>query len=102
MLEPPNKGNRNSKRFKSLVKAKVPPKRNDLQVNEHVDTHYCRSLVYRYLELANKFPEEAITASFDNKDKFHVGTLMITRHQQTYRIPEPRSRLPHLSKLCPR
>ena len=81
LLEPPNKGHVNAKRYKSCVLARVPPKRND-HYNQKLNLHYCRAQVYQTLEAANMFSSEAVTASFDNKDKFNVGTLMISRHQK--------------------
>lgn len=82
----PNKNHRNSTRYKGLVEARVPPKRNNANPNEHIDTHYCRAQVKYALEFANMFPDEVVAASFDNKDKFNVGTLAITRHQKLRRF----------------
>ena len=39
LLPPPQKNRKAASRYTGLVKAKVPPKRNDLIVNEHKDFH---------------------------------------------------------------
>jgi len=82
----PSQARTNRKRFKGMVKAKVPHKRNNAVVNEHGDAHFCKALVKNALELGASHENEVMLASFDNKDKFNVGTLMITRHQHLSRI----------------
>ena len=67
MLIPPNKAFASSERYKSYINAKIPHKRNDLNIVNHPDTHLCRSLVYQTLELGFKHMEETVVASCDNK-----------------------------------
>ena len=45
LMEPPRKKTRSSKYYKSLIKARVPPKRNSKERREHNHFHYTSSQV---------------------------------------------------------
>ena len=60
LLLPPNKNRNASKRYKSLVEAKRPPKRNDLTSKIHADFHYSSAQVNFVGELAELFSDETI------------------------------------------
>ena len=79
ILEPPHKSRSNRKRYRSLVNARVPAKKNNDVPNPHTDTHYCRAVVDRTLQLASQHNDEVISASLDNKNKVPVGTLAVSR-----------------------
>lgn len=80
LLLPPNKNRNASKRYKSLVDAKRPPKRNDLASKTHPDFHYTSAQVNIVGELAEMFSDETIAISADDKNKINVGTLAVSRH----------------------
>ena len=80
LLLPPNKNRNASKRYKSLVEAKRPPKRNDLTSKIHADFHYSSAQVNFVGELAELFSDETIAISADDKNKVNVGTLAVSRH----------------------
>ena len=77
---PPNKNRKASKRYKGLVDAKRPPKRNDLVCKTHPDFHYTSAQVNIVGELAEMFSNETIAVSADDKNKVNVGTLAVSRH----------------------
>ena len=66
-LLPPHQGRAASNRYKSLVNAKVPPKRNDHSATDSALSHYCRSQVKQVLDLAFMHEKEVVVASCDNK-----------------------------------
>ena len=80
LLLPPNKNRKASKRYKGLVDAKRPPKRNDLVCKTHPDFHYTSAQVNIVGELAEMFSNETIAVSADDKNKVNVGTLAVSRH----------------------
>ena len=80
LLLPQNKNRKASKRYKSLVDAKRPPKRNDLVCKTHPDFHYTSAQVNIVGELAEMFSNETIAVSADDKNKVNVGTLAVSRH----------------------
>ena len=79
LMRPPHEKHCNAKRFKSLVDAKVPPKRNDLNPKEHGDTHYCRASVSVAMQLGATYPNEVILMSSDNKMKISIGIPAVSR-----------------------
>ena len=80
LLLPPNKNRKAAKRYKSLIDAKRPPKRNDLTCKTHPDFHYTSAQVNIVGELAEMFSNETIAISADDKNKVNVGTLAVSRH----------------------
>ena len=85
-MKPPHEKHCNAKRFKGLVDAKVPPKRNDLNPKEHGDTHYCRASVSIAMQLGACYPEEVILMSSDNKMKISIGIPAVSRRVKIRRF----------------
>ena len=75
------KGTIHAKRFKGLVNARVPMKRNDIR-KTHQDAHFCNSQVNYVMEFATKFPNDVHCLSCDDKNKLLVGesTPAVSRH----------------------
>ena len=76
----PNKNQKASKCYKSLVDAKRPPKRNDLISKTHPDFHYTAAQVNFVWELVEMFSNGTIAVSADEKNKVNVGTLDVSTH----------------------
>lgn len=68
-------------RYKGVVKARVPAKRNDFR-EHHVDSHYLFTRVAYRREFARHFKDECLILSFDHTNKLKVGTLAVSRYQQ--------------------
>ena len=68
-------------RYKSLVKARVPAKRNDFR-EHHVDSHYLFARAAYRREFAMHFKDECMILSCDDMNKLKVGTLAVSRYHQ--------------------
>ena len=79
-LLPPQKNRKAASRYTGLVEAKVPPKRNDLTVNEHADFHFTCAQVNYIGELSEMLVNETVALSTDDKNKLNVGTLAVSRY----------------------
>ena len=73
LLEAPRKQTTASKRFKGLVNARVPPKRNTKEKITHVDFHYTCAQVNIVNEMAHLCSSSTLAMSVDNKNKVDVG-----------------------------
>lgn len=80
LLLPPQKNRKAASRYTGLVEAKVPPKRNDLTVNEHADFHFTCAQVNYIGELSEMLVNETVALSTDDKNKLNVGTLAVSRY----------------------
>ena len=82
LLKPRRKGTNASKLFKSLVDARVPPKRNSGEKKIHPDFQYTCSQVNLINEMATFCNDGTICLSVDNKNKIEVGNPATSRRAQ--------------------
>ncbi|XP_057291292.1 uncharacterized protein LOC130613938 isoform X3 [Hydractinia symbiolongicarpus] len=85
LMRPRRKKTTSSKRHKSLVDARVPPKRNTGEKKIHEDFHFSCSQVNLVNELAQLCNENTISLSVDNKNKVDVGIPATSRRAQIRR-----------------
>ena len=81
LLVAPRKGTRNSKRYHSLVDARVPGKDNTIR-KIHADSHFAFAQVHYVMELCAAFGDECAVMSCDDMNKINVGTLAVARYHQ--------------------
>ena len=84
LFEPPHKGNIASRRYKGLVAAKVPGKRNQYR-EDHEDQHYLFAQVAYRREFSAMFDKECAIFSADDVNKIKVGALAVSRYHQINR-----------------
>ena len=82
LLKPRRQGTRASKYFKSLIDARVTPKRNSGEKKVHKDFHYTCSQVNLVSEMATYAQEGTLCMSVDNKNKVEVGIPAVSRRRQ--------------------
>lgn len=82
LLEPPRHGTIASKRYKGLVAARVPGKRNQYR-EDHKDQDYqlFAQVAYRR-EFSAMFDKESAILSTDDMNKIKVGALAVSRYHQ--------------------
>ncbi|XP_072181908.1 uncharacterized protein [Diadema setosum] len=71
MMMPPNKGVRAASKYKSLIKARVPPKKNS-ERKSNSNSHFYSARVRYCMEMAAKLGDRAVVISADNKNKVRV------------------------------
>ena len=79
LMKPVRNGTIASKRFKSLVDARVPPKNNGGERETHPDFHYTCSQIGMANEMASLCPTGTLQLSVDNKNKVDVGIVAVNR-----------------------
>ena len=79
MMLPVRNGTINSKRFKSLIPARVPPKKNSGMCITHPDFHYTSSQISLVNQLAQLCHKDTVCLSVDNKNKVEVGIVAANR-----------------------
>ena len=72
-MKPPSMRNNAAKRFKGLIDAKVPPKRNDKR-KQNINEHYYSARVKYAREASSRFAETSVLFSADNKNKLRVSS----------------------------
>jgi len=75
---PPNRRNKASKYYQSLVRAKIPAKKNNLRLHDD-DAHYYFARMKLLRNFNAHFSDNCVEISCDNKNKVHVGTLATNR-----------------------
>jgi len=93
LMKPRRRGTHNSKRFKCLIDARVPPKRNYGERFTHEDFHYTCSQVNILNEMAELYNHGTVRMSVDNKNKIDVGIPAVNRRNKIRTI--------HLSNSAP-
>ena len=86
MLLPVGKGTTASKRFKSLIPACVPAKRNTGVKITHPDFHYISCQVNLVNQLAQICEKNTISLSVDNKMKVEVGNPATSRRNNIHKF----------------
>ncbi|CAF1218881.1 unnamed protein product, partial [Didymodactylos carnosus] len=86
LLQAPAKNVSASKYYKSIIDAKIPWKRNDMNCKLSNDAHFASSQVKYGYELAALYPQEIISLSCDNKCKIPIGSLAVSRYHQIRRF----------------
>ena len=82
LLKPVRNGTTSSKRFKSLINARVPPKKNSGEKKIHPYFHYTNSQVNLVNEMATLCSDGTLCLSVDNKNKVEVGNPAANRRTQ--------------------
>lgn len=82
LMVPPRKKTRNSVRYKSLINARVPPKKNNNAKCIHPDFHFTCAQVSLVNEMAFLCKENTLSMSVDNKNKVEVGIPATSRRSQ--------------------
>ena len=85
LLEPPHRGTIASTRYKGLVSARVPGKRNQYR-EFHQDQHYLFAQVAYRREMTEMFSKECAILSADDMNKIKVGALAVSRYHQIQRV----------------
>jgi len=80
MMHPPRRGTIGGRRYKCLVPARVPPKRNSKEKKTHPDFHYTFAQVNILNEMAAL--NGTIQLSVDNKNKVDVGINACSRRNK--------------------
>ena len=78
-MNPPRKNTHASKRYKGLINARVPPKRNTKEKKTHPDFHYTSAQVNIVNEMAFLCKSNTLAMSVDNKNKVEVGIPATSR-----------------------
>lgn len=81
LMQPPRRGTIASSRYKGLVTARVPGKRNQY-CEFHKDQHYLFSQVAYRREFSVMFENECAIFSCDDMNKVKVGALAVSRYHQ--------------------
>ena len=81
-LKPNRIGTTASKRFKSYIDARVPPKRNSGEKKVHSDFHYTCSQINLTQEMAALCSTGTVALSVDNKNKIEIGNPAANRRSQ--------------------
>ena len=81
LIQPPRRGTIASSRYKGLVAARVPGKRNQYR-EFHKDQHYLFSQVAYRREFSVMFENECAVFSGDDMNKVKVGALAVSRYHQ--------------------
>ena len=85
LMQPPRRGTVASTRYKGLVAARVPGKRNQYR-EVHKDQHYLfPQVAYRH-EFTAMFKNECAIFSADDMNKIKVGALAVSRYHQIQRF----------------
>ena len=71
-----------SKRYKGLINARIPSKRNNNEKITHEDFHFTCSQVNLVNEMAYLCKENTLSLSVDNKNKVEVGIPATSRRSQ--------------------
>ena len=79
LMNAPRKKTCASKRYKGLINARVPPKRNTKEKTTHKDFHYTSSQINIVNEMAFACGENTLAMSVDNKNKVDVGIPATSR-----------------------
>ena len=82
LLRPKRTGTTTSKRFKSLINARVPPKNNSGEKRLHPHFHYTCAQINIVNEMATLCQKGTLRMSVDNKNKVDVGTTAVSRRCQ--------------------
>ena len=85
LMEPPRKGTIAAARYKSLIKARVPGKKNAHR-EDNIDQHYLFARVAYRREFAQKFLNFCAIFSCDDMNKVKVGALAVRRYHQIERF----------------
>lgn len=86
LMVPPRQKTIASKRYKHLINACVPPKRNDREKATHDDFQYTCAQVNLVNELAVIHSTNTLSLSVDNKNKVDVGIPATSRRCQVRQI----------------
>ena len=81
LMHPPRRKTKASKRYKCLIHARVPPKRNSKEKKTHIDFHFTCSQVNLVNEMAS-LCDNTLSLSVDNKNKVEVGIPATSRRNQ--------------------
>ena len=84
LMESPRRGTVASTRYKALIAARVPEKRNQYR-EDHQDQHYLFTRVAYMREFSAMFSEECAIFSADDMNKIKVGALAVSRYHQIQR-----------------
>ena len=79
LLLPPWKKTLQARRYKGLISARVPPKRNTKEKITHTDFHYTCCQVNLINEMAFMCEKNTLALSVDNKNKVEVGIPATSR-----------------------
>ena len=82
LLLPPTKRNRNSARYRGLINARKPPKRNTAEKKTHKDHHFASAQVNYNNQLFWLHEENSLVLSVDNKNKIIVDNA--ATHRKDY------------------
>ena len=85
LMQPPQCGTIASSRYKGLVAARVPGKRNQFR-EDHKDQHYLFAQVAYRREFTVCFDSECAIFSCDDMNKVKVGALAVSRYHQLQRF----------------
>ena len=84
LLQPPRKNSTRSQRYKSLIDAKVPGKRNQYREGSP-NQHFLFARVSYREEFVSKFADECTFFSCDNMNKIKMGPLhAVPRYHQQH------------------
>ena len=86
MLLPPRRKSIQSRRYKSLVPARIPPKRNDSVKIANPDYYYTSSQVSIVNQIAELYHENTLRLSVDNKNKIEIGNAAVNRRCQVQKF----------------
>ena len=82
LMKPPRRKTSASKRYKSLINARVPPKRNNNEKRTHNDFHFTCSQVNLDNEMSTLCKENTVSLSVDNKNKVEAGIPATSRRSK--------------------
>ena len=86
LMVPPRKNSTRARRYKKLIDAKVPKKRNDYR-EENANQHFLFARVRYREEFAVKFQNEAAFYSSDDMNKIRMGpSTAVSRYHQQFRF----------------
>ena len=86
LLLPHRKKTTASKRFKSLIEARVPPKQNSSEKKTHPDFHYTSAQVSLVNQLAQLSSHNTVLLSVDKKMKVEIGNPATSRRSNIRRF----------------
>ena len=82
LMKAPRQNTIASKRFKGLINARVPPKRNTKEKQTHRHFHYTCAQINLVNEMAEMFRTGTVSMSVDNKNKVEVGNPATSRRSK--------------------
>ena len=83
---PPRKRTTNAARYKQLIKACVPHKRNDELHATHADRQFCEAQVKMAMEFSARHSHRFQMVSADDMNKVNIGVPAVSRYHQLRRF----------------